>query len=59
MDRERDRDAAEGLIDDAKKQIGADDTAKRPEQGTDKPGGDEGGGSLPEEDLEEVEEQPS
>lgn len=58
MDRERDRDAAEGLIDDAKKQIGADDTAKRPEQGTDKPGGDEGG-ALPEEDLEKVEEQPS
>lgn len=59
MDRERGRDAAEGLIDDAKRQIGADDTAKRPEQGSDKPGGDEGGRVPPEDDLEKVKEQPS
>ncbi|GBU16593.1 MULTISPECIES: hypothetical protein [Methylobacterium] len=43
MDRERDRDTAEELIDEVKKeQTGARETTRRPEQGTDKPGGDEG-----------------
>lgn len=41
MDRERDRDVAEELIDDARKQTGGSEPKERPGQGTDLPGGDE------------------
>lgn len=41
MDRERDRDAAEELIEDARKQTGGGEPKERPGQGTDLPGGDE------------------
>ncbi len=41
MDRERDRDVAEELIDDARKLTGGSEPVRRPGQGTDKPGGDE------------------
>ncbi|MFF8803190.1 MULTISPECIES: hypothetical protein [unclassified Methylobacterium] len=41
MDRERDRDAAEELIEDARKQTGGGEPKERPGQGSDLPGGDE------------------
>ena len=42
MDRERDRDAVEELIEDARKQMGGSEPIERPGQGTDQLGGDEG-----------------
>ncbi|MFE1599838.1 hypothetical protein [Methylobacterium sp. ID0610] len=41
MDRERDRDVAEELIDDARTLTGGREPIHRPGQGTDQPGGDE------------------
>ncbi|MCJ2071254.1 hypothetical protein MKK75_21065 [Methylobacterium sp. J-030] len=41
MDRERDRDVAEDLIEDARKQTGNSEKTERPGQGTDQPGGDD------------------
>ncbi|WP_156383944.1 hypothetical protein [Methylobacterium sp. Leaf456] len=40
MDRERDCDAAEELIDDDRKHPGGSETKERPGQGTDQHGGD-------------------
>ncbi|WP_267359095.1 MULTISPECIES: hypothetical protein [unclassified Methylobacterium] len=41
MDRERDRDVAEDLIEDARKVTGDSEKTERPGQGTDQPGGDD------------------
>ena len=41
MDRERDRDVAEDLIEDARKTTGDSEKTGRPGQGTNQPGGDD------------------
>ncbi|MCJ2138387.1 hypothetical protein MKK69_30765 [Methylobacterium sp. J-026] len=41
MDRERDRDVAEDLIEDARKTMGDSEKTERPGQGTDQPSGDD------------------
>lgn len=38
MDRERDRGVADDLIDDARKQIGGEESKERPDEGKDQPG---------------------
>ncbi|MCJ2087149.1 hypothetical protein MKK88_14310 [Methylobacterium sp. E-005] len=43
MDRERDRDVAEDLIEDARKVTDGSEKTERPGQGTDQPGGDDPG----------------
>ena len=46
MDRERDRDSAEEMIDEVRKQVGGGEPKERPGQGTDQPGGDESAEKL-------------